>query len=303
MEHVEEFVVKDTKFSGKNTNGTALDIINTTTKIINSSYKFHSKGKLKEFQAMGRRFLFDRGAFMGGATIATGCEINITQSIFENNEAEYGGAIAALLNSTIILHNSTFINNSADHGGVLFSLASNITIKSSDFSTNKAKKGGGALYCLNSIIAIKVSEFTSNTATLWYNGGGGGVLHSLESNVTIEKSKFDNNTGSVGGVLSSTGSTITIKASKFDGNTATSRGRFNRVGGGGGGGVLYSSQSTVTIDLNEFGLDWLRTVGLQSVDHDTITIEESEFTRNNANNGGVLYSEHCAIILVTSMVL
>ena len=112
-------------------------------------------------------------SFAGGAIIATGCEINISQSTFENNGAEYCGAILAQQHSIIIINNNIFINSYANHGGVLYSLESNLIIERSKFDSNTATSR---------------SNFSED-------GGLGGVMYSLESNITIQRStKFDGNT-------------------------------------------------------------------------------------------------------------
>lgn len=59
VEHVQEFEVKDSKFRSPNTVGTALEIIETTTQIVNSIFKLNRKGKLKDNinVSIGKRFL------------------------------------------------------------------------------------------------------------------------------------------------------------------------------------------------------------------------------------------------------
>ena len=46
VEHVEKFLVKNTMFNGQNISSTALEIIETATQIVNSTFKFNRKGKL-----------------------------------------------------------------------------------------------------------------------------------------------------------------------------------------------------------------------------------------------------------------
>ena len=81
-------------FNGQNISSTALEIIETATQIVNSTFKFNRKGKLIKInesytiEEIANTSIQFNGSFAGGAIIATGCEINISQSTFENNGAE-----------------------------------------------------------------------------------------------------------------------------------------------------------------------------------------------------------------------
>ena len=254
MKQVKKFAVKDTKFNGQNISSTALEIIETVTQISDSTFKFNRRGKFKNFtdHDKGETHFVNVHHFVGGVITATGSEINISRSRFENNGAQYGGVIFAHQHSIIILHNSSFTNNSAKNGGVLFCLRCLIIIVTSEFDgnnitpeTSSLTEGGGVLFSKRSNITIKASKFNGNTVTSMSNSTkhrvGGGVLHSYESAITIETSKFDGNTATSrrnggGGVLFSIECNIIIKASYFESNTATAR-----------GGVLYSHSSTIII--------------------------------------------------------
>ena len=242
--HVEQFLVKDAVFNGLNTSSTALEIIETATQIINGTFKFNRRGKFKPLVYVGGKF---RYLFVGGAIIATGSEINISQSTFENNEAEDGGAIFAEQHSVIVIHDSNFTNNSAAYsGGALLTLLSTITVKESNFIGNyvtsgEESDGGGVLYSYFCNITIEGSKFDDNAAITRGYGSGGGVLRSEWGTITIETSKFENNTATInerrdgGGVVYSIWDNITIRASKFDGNTAIR------------GAVLFSYSCSITI--------------------------------------------------------
>ena len=308
VEHVKEFVVKHTKFKGQNNSGTALEIIKTTAQIVNSTFELNRKGNREPFIAMGKRFSIYTNGFVGGAIIATGCMIIISQSTFENNGAQSGGAIFAQQLSTIIIHNSIFTTNSAFCGGVLFSLGSIIIIKASEFGNNTAKDDGGVLYSFGSIFMIKVSNFDNNMST----EGGGGVLYSVGgpatfateisiindtfhfikvrgklhlhyyNTITIEANEFSSNSASNGGVLYSKYCTIIIVASKFYNSSATSR-----------GGVVYSEGSNITIDpASECNVNTAISEGGVLFSQDstiTVTIEtESTAARYVYSNLGVV---------------
>ena len=255
-----EFIVQDTKFVGQENNETALELIETTAQIVNTTFISNRKGSRRLcVQFVHPRCLCVRFIYIGGAIIATNSTIDINQSKFRNNRAEVGGAIFAEKQSNITMSGSLFINNSANpHGGVLLSYGSTVTIEASEFRYNSATFGG-VIYSSNSTITIRASIFYDNAAT-WV----GGVLESFTSSkITIERSKFHNNSAArFAGVLMSsmivdvwptniakrklalcytTGSTITIESSEFHNNTATSH-----------GGVLFSSSSAITIGGSNF---------------------------------------------------
>ena len=270
---VEEFVVKDTKFKGQYNNGTALELIETTAWIVNSTFLSNRKGLYRECIIFDPEYgcLF---GFIGGAIIATNSIVEINQSRFEDNGATgVGGAIFAEQDSIINMSGNVFVSNNAIIGGVLYSNSSTITIETSEFQDNHAYNGG-VLLSTSSTITIEASEFQDNNATI------GGILHSTSSTITIEASEFqDNNAAVIGGVLYSSSSTITIEASEFQDNNADA------------GGVLCSNSSTITIEASEFQDNSADAGGVLCSNSSTITIEASEFHNNNASTwGGVLYS-------------
>ena len=228
---VEQFVVEDTKFEGRDNSGAALELNRTTAQIINSTFVSNSKGKcVMQFFSYRCR---------GGAMIATNSTVSISQGKFIDNRADDGGAIVAEQNSIINMSDNVFINNNAIHaggeGGVVHSRSSTITIKVSEFHKNSANYAGGVLFSSDSTITIVASEFHDSFS------GDGGVLAFLSSYIIIEASEFINNTAPYrAGVLLSLYSTLTIQASAFYDNNASD------------GGVLNSFNSTITIEGSKF---------------------------------------------------
>ena len=243
VRHVEEFIVEDTKFEGQENSGTALELIETTVQIINSTFLSNKQGYFDP----DYNCRFD--GFIGGAIIAANSTVDISQSRFEDNGADCGGATFAEQDSIINMSDNVFVGNGARlSGGVLYSHNSTIIIEASEFNDNSAIDAGGVLFSYSSTIRIKASKFHGNCAA---NGGrvlyssrstnsaalGGGVLFSTSSTITIEASEFhDNNAKGSGGVLLSDSSIITIEASGFYTNNATVR-----------GGVLDATSCIITI--------------------------------------------------------
>ena len=130
VKHVAEFVAQKSKFEGQKDNvGSALEFIETTAQILDSifvsnigSYRFDP---------------INSGCYsglVGGAIVATNSTIDISQSKFEYNRADIGGAIFAEQFSIIRISDSLFINNTATLlGGVLGSDCSTIAVRASEF--------------------------------------------------------------------------------------------------------------------------------------------------------------------------
>ena len=95
MKDVESFVIQNTKFKGVENSRTALEMIETTAEIVNSTFVSNRIGSYRtciQFSDDIRRVSFLTG-YIGGAIIAKNSIVNISQSLFEDNGADYGGAI------------------------------------------------------------------------------------------------------------------------------------------------------------------------------------------------------------------
>ena len=285
VRHVEKFMVEDTKFEGEENSGTALELIETTAQIVNSTFLSNRKGSYRECATFRCK-----SGFTGGAIIATNSTVDISRSRFEDNRAETSdGAIFAEKDSNINMSGNVFASNSALlDGGVLASISSTITIEASEFHDNSARRGGVLHSRWSSTITIETNKFHGNSARR------GGVLHSRwSSTITIETSEFHNNNAGWGGVLASITSTVTIEASEFHNNSAKR------------GGVLYSRWSrTITIETSEFHDNYATDRG--GVLHSTssnIKIAGSNFTNNVSPIGAIIYATSRSMIQHNSFLL
>ena len=236
MENVDLLVVEDAIFKGQENSGTALDLTAVAAQIVNCTFLSNRKGSHQYFSLALVDIIMQEERLTGGVIISSKSKIDISQSKFEDNRAEVGGAICALSDSIINMRDNVFIGNTAiEHGGALYSDRSTITIEASEFHSNSASTGG-LLRSYSSTITIETSEFHTNTAN-----SVGGVLYSFYSNVAIRESEFYNNTATVGGALRFVGGTITVEGSIFYNNSAMY------------GGVLNCDiSSTVTIRRSVF---------------------------------------------------
>ena len=291
VKHIQGFMIQNTKFKGEESGGTALEIINTTGKIVNCTFISNSGSH----RACVYYFVpfCTKESFIGGAIIITNnSTVYINQSKFEDNRSNFGGAIYtedSIINMTgsVFVHNNNvteFTYYSEYLGAVLYSKSSTITIVTSDFRDNVAYPSGGVLYSKNSVVTIKASQFSDNSAQY------GAVLYSQSSIIKIEMSEFQSNSAALGGgVLYSERSIITIVASEFRDNNAN-----------GSGGVLSSSiGSTVMIKMSEFDHNTASDYGgVMYSSSNTIILSGSRFTRNLSPVGAVIYAMESSTIQV-----
>lgn len=114
----------------------------------------------------------NEGAF-GGAIYSIYSNLEVVDSLFENNVANSAGALRATLGNTVLLQNSIFRSNQAAvSGGAVELQCQSNRVVSSLFEENEANIGGGLLMgdLLSNSGTLVDSEFRSNHANL--RGGG-----------------------------------------------------------------------------------------------------------------------------------
>ena len=121
--------------------------------------------------------------------------LTFSQSLFDSNEAQFGGALIAEKNSNVNLHSVTFTNNFAWRGGVLYSTSSTITTSGCIFINNTANYGG-ALYFFNNDVTLYKSRFHKNAANQ-----DGGALYCKSCTVTMSDTEFTENSATIGAIV------------------------------------------------------------------------------------------------------
>ena len=243
--------------------------------------------------------------------------INIINSTFANNSAANGGGLYMYVGSKYDCHigiavtGSTITNNNAtSNGGGLYiendnnlsSYARNITIANSIFTSNNATTYGGGFYISNSNdrdsyvnIITANNIFTDNNADY----GGGVYMHitygtrylattDIDGNIAVINSIFaDNKAVSHGGGLyieyyTACVHIISIKTrqSIFVSNTA------GKIGGG--LYIHFDTNNLVTTTASKINATVTR-YGNSAKPNEYIAIAGSNFTNNNAIQGGGLY--------------
>ncbi len=208
--------------------------------------------------------------FGGGLNIAPGSKnVQVSNCIFEKNNAESGGAIHLSVGE-LTATNCTFYSNSADTGGAIATLgASKLTVKNCIFTSNFSPKMGGALM-LNNEAQADISE-----STFLYNStddfGGAIAAHAdaeAGNNVNITDCTFSENSArNNGGALGMSGPFVpVIKNCTFEKNFST-----------GGAGALANRKGTTTVLLDSTFARNRGSKGLENIGNDeSSTVVESE---------------------------
>ena len=288
--------------------GGALNLFNASHIIIRSStFVSNSVPSLSSFRestkCSGDTSCYSRGGVLMATISST---IDIDNSTFINNSAEYGGTIGNSIQTYVVIHDCLFFNNRGYvAGAVLYSegfLNGNIT--SSMFLSNRAGESGGAfsLYTLDKV-NIDSSTFADNSASTV----GGVIYGHLSTEVTINNSMFIGN--SVGNMTHPTlanpqegSSTITeclYQSNHYGGvifvnyiPLSISNSTFVNNSGDYGGVVRAICNATVTLKNTTCNFNWAAKKGgvLHANKLSRITLEGSTFNNNSANEGGGVIS-------------
>ena len=294
IKSVHQLIINNLKFHGlRSTSDTALELVDTNAKIINTSFNFNYgsyRGPigLLRFLKLQEQIPQQSSAHaqVGGALIIISSNVSITKSNFEGNIARIGGAIYSE-DSSVIVTNSTFINNHA------------FTIGSSDLCF------GGAIFAVNgpynptvaftsrASIALINTEFINNTSLFV-----GGAVATFINQVKIFKCKFVTNSAMQGGALMVTKCKVTIHDSFFNLNFA-----YAPSGGGDTIPSNFNGESVISIPKCHFYVD-IADLGdggvLLACKLTNLIITESIFHNNSAQlNGGVVSMDQtCGLVIL-----
>jgi len=130
-------------------------------------------------------FTSNRPSYSDGGAICSYDTLKITNSKFFKNTADYGGAITALRNTTIV--NCSFENNEVDCNGGAIESYTFIEIYNSIFKNNLAEDMGGAIHSWKKLI-VDGCTFINNNAT------DGGSIYAEES-MTVVNSNLSSDVG------------------------------------------------------------------------------------------------------------
>ena len=251
---------------------------------------------------------FSQGSVTGnGGAIYNSGEMEISNSSFSGNVATgNSGAIAQNDgNAKLTLNNVSFDNNSADWGGAIVARGT-VDITGGSFTGNTSSDGGGAIYLATLAnkghkLSINGTTFTNNS-TAGVDVDGGGAIGSF-SDLTLKNSTFAGNhvdgTASHGGGALFLGSVSTndIQNVTFTSNTSATNGGAISMryvdAGDNAGATLDITGSTFSGNnaLDGFGGAIYNTFHNDKNDDGYAYVASSTFDGNSASNGGAIYNE------------
>lgn len=156
-----------------------------------------------------------------GGVAGPGSIVNLRRSSFFDNTVTFRGGAISVADSTINVLNTIFENNGAQFGGVIYSSYSVATLNTVFASDNHAYAGGAINVRNNSTLSLVRSFLSSNNAS----GYGGAVSAESGAYMTINDSTLSNNSASVrGGAVLSDTSIVEITNSTISNNYAGNEG-------------------------------------------------------------------------------
>lgn len=230
---------------------------------------------------------------IGGAIGITMGDLSVSDVVFVDNVAQFGGAIGLLsetfsIDQTITIRDAVFTGNSAKFSGgavsaILYDAINSeltLTIDGSDFVNNEAQtSGGGALHgvALGASVTLGVtvseSEFLSNEvpesrggAVSLFGANGGDVAADFSNTL------FDDNRSQGGGAIyNQTGSTLTLTTTTLRNNRTAGDGTLKNGGAIYNGGVLHMARSLLQGNISAEDGGAIYNSGTATVEHSTIS--------------------------------
>ena len=239
----------------------------------------------------GNKYL---GTKHGGGAIyfsdSTNETVTIVGSIFERNEAIYGGALYSSTGAFVITGSTFNLNNASKDGGAIFASNSDLSInESSVLSGNQATRYGGAIFAPDSVVSVTESLLSGNFAQR------GGAIYATNTDLTIGTSIFSDNGVNVadrGGAIYSLYGSLNISSTNFEGNTAS------RAGGAiwrrGESGVstfsdVYFAGNCALLASSEGGAIYLSDSSAEKVLISHTLFTETNYSGNLAKDGAALF--------------
>ena len=151
----------------------------------------------------------DAGALFNG----NGSEATVTESEFNGNEAEYGGAIHN--DGQLSVNKSEFTENTGHEGGAIHN-DGDTTINDSEFTENVGETGGAIHNEDVGVLEVTNSDFTENEADDY----GGAIYNSGDEVTVIGSNLIYNTAGEEGGAFYNDGNDFKFNFNRIIGNTA-----------------------------------------------------------------------------------
>lgn len=239
---------------------------------------------------------------------ATTDTIIVADTKFANNTATGNGGAIELEGRTLKLENkgevninSLFYNNNANYGGAIYGTSDGTILANGyTFDDNSATKNGGALCNYTIESEFTDCQFTNNETT----GGNGGAVYSggdnliyfTETESPVIEAKFENNTASgYGGAIGMGSGKVYVTGYVFTSNKATTGGAIRQV-------QADVEKALVEINGSQFSSNIATEEGGAIYNVGPMSIENATFTSNQSSgaSGGAIYNDEATTSIVSS---
>ena len=197
-------------------------------------------------------------------------DLTLTNCIFTDNVVvDAGGGVICSYDGVLSISNCIFKNNRADIGGAI-KTNSKTTITNCTFTNNRATVDGGAIKSDKNVLSLDKCIFTNNRAK------DGGTIYT-NSKTTINSCTFNNNRAEDGGAIHSKKNALSLNKCIFTDNKAKD-----------GGAIKTFSKTTVSSCTFTNNIVDIGCGGAISSLENSLTVENSIFTKNKASQGGAI---------------
>lgn len=181
--------------------------------------------------------------------------------------------------ANVYINNCTFINNTAEYGGAIYMYGGNLDIKNTMFYSNYAYNYGGAIACeYNSKVNIEKSKFINSYSI----NDAGGAIYLKSSKLTANNISIENSTATFGSAITSLSTILTVNLL----NSYNNKAKYE-------GGAIYQFYGALTLRNSNFINNSANNGGALFIDNTTsnVILYQNIYTNNTAlGYGGAVYS-------------
>lgn len=269
-------------FIGANRETTILEYTGSGTFMTTSSDVSFSAITLKNAHFISNGGLFSAtDTVFDGASAPVEMEANnyydnsyggaIKQSI-SSSGFDWGSIFGGSSETGMKISNCIFKNNYAAYGGAIYVEGGNVEITNTKFESNHAPNAGGAIFANNKVkLTVTGCEFTNDYSS--YDAGGAIYVFNA-SQATVKSSTFNDCSASAGSAIASLNATTTVTGSNFNRNRASWH-----------GGAVFAMYGSLTLTNSNFYDNSAVSGGAVFADNLTaFTVTGGTFARNIAND-------------------
>ena len=193
--------------------------INNTAKSVGAIFYTHSNLHVDDTVFESNRANFSKGGAIYSLKSPkpnSRLILVISNTTFLENVAKGSGGATSLYNCNVDIQNSKFHRNTAEYGGAISLASSHLEVNNSDFIENFSRRFGGAVACNNGEVVINHSNFIKNVA----HCHGGAIFVGNRLKLIISYDTFQGNFANMSGGAICLSDDFELTSCYFQENTA-----------------------------------------------------------------------------------